>query len=329
MAASTLALTYTELRRWVGREIGKTRTPADLDSIATTDVADAIKAGLRAAYWPVAVPGHPVLGTPHVWSFLAPTLAQLTLHEDYSTGTVAITTGTVTLTGGTWPSWAAAGELWVNDAWYTVASRTNNSVIVLDDSTVTGLSGETYRLNHREYDLPDDFGSLDAPFTYRQDQSRWRTLTKVNEAMIRAREDYPRVAGPPEYFAIVSAAPTSAQESKCRATFSPQPDGDYELWYRYNVVPPMLDGSSYVYAHGGAQFNETLLLSCLDKALQMLYGDDSKHASFLEALAGAVAHDRRATRPKTHGFGAFSDGYDRDPWRRDNRGQFTFDTSNL
>ncbi len=289
MTANAIGQTYTELRRWIGREIGKSRTSADWDATTLTDIADILKAGLRQFYWPPILPGENVA---HLWSWLFPTLAQLELHAAYDTGTVSITTGTVTLAAGTWPSWAAAGELWVDDAWYSVASRSSDSVIVLDNSAVTGLSGETYQLIHREYDLPDDFGNMVEPFTYRQDQSRSRPLTRVNEAMVRSLEDYPRRADAPEYFAIVSEAPVTTEESRYRAIFSPSPDATIQLWYRYSVIPPMLDGTTYVYAHGGADCVDALRLSCLDQALQTIYGSDEKHGAFMETLRAAVLRAR-------------------------------------
>lgn len=328
MAANTIGLTYAELRRWIGREIGQSRNTGAWDSVESQDAGDILRAGLRQFYWPPVLPGE---STSHLWSFLEPTLAQLELHGSYATGTVSITSGTVTLSGGTWPSWAAQGDLWVNGGYYPVNLRSSNSVITLHDTTVTGLSGKTYSLKHREYDLPDDFGGMAEPFTYRNDQSRGRTLTRVNEVQIRAMDSYPEIAGVPEYFSITSVAPTSSQESKQRAVFAPLSAGTFTLWYRYSVVPPMLDGSTYVYAHGGAEIAETLLLSCLDKALQTLYADSSKHAAFMESLAASVQRDRRVNRPQTFGRGAFSDGYDltdRD-WRRRSMREFTYDTSNL
>lgn len=331
MSANSIGLTYTELRRWIGREIGQDRNPASWDSTTTTDGGDILKAGLRQFYWPPVLPGET---TSHLWSWLQPTLAQLEVHGAYTTGTVSVTTGTVTLSGGTWPSWAAQGDLWVDGGYYPVSARLGGTTLSLIDSSVTGLSGETYSLKHREYDLPDDFGGMVEPFTYRVDQSQWRKLSRVNEAMIRTMESYPESSGPPEYFAITSVAPvttTGHQESKQRAVFAPISDGTYTLWYRYNVVPPMLDGTTYIYAHGGAEYTETLKLSCLDVALSTLYRDDSAHARFMESLASSIQRDRRMNRPQSHGFGVFSDGYEvsRGPeWRRA-RAEFTYDTSSL
>jgi hypothetical protein len=321
VAANNIGLTYTEIKRQVGTAVGVDPDPTAWDSDTSTKMADAIEAGLRQFYWPP---------NGHVWSFLSPTQAQLEVHGAYETGTVAVTLGVVTLTGGTFPSWAAQGDLWVNDGYYPVSTRDTSTQVTLVDTTLTGLSGETYSLKHREYDLPDDFGGLLEPFTYRQDQSVWKELKRVNESMIRSMETYPATTNPPEYFCITSVVPTASQESKARAIFAPQPvaDATYYLWYRYQVVPSMIS----VYAHGGAEFTETLLLSCIDKARARLKRDYSTHGEFLESLASATALDLRKNKPKTHGMACYSDGYDymgdlRS--RRDILGDFTINTSNL
>lgn len=322
MAANTLAVTYADLRAEIGYEAGWGRNPAtQWTSENTSDGAKILKAGLLQFYYNPAG---------HLWSFLEPKQGQLELHGAYATGTVSVTTGVVTLSGGTFPSWAAQGDVWVDGGYYPVSTRDGNTQVTLVDTSVTGLTGESYSLKHREYDLPDDFGGMVEPFTYRSDQSNWRPLTRINEAQIRSLEAYPEVTGPPSYFCITSAAPTSSQESKARAIFAPIPDGTYSLWYRYQVVPPMLDGSTYVYAHGGAEYADTLRLSVIDKTWQMVHGSSERHGAFLESLQASVALDKKKTRPKTYGFGVYSDGYDwidLDRYRR--RGDFTFDTSNL
>lgn len=324
MAANTLAYTLTELRSHVALEIGKNRTYSSVDSIGQGDVDKGIKMGLQQFYWPP---------NGHQWSFLQPTQTQLDLHAAYETGTISSSTTTVTLTGGTWPSWAAQGDIWADDLYHPVLTRTSDSQLVLVTAPATAFSTDTYSLHHRDYDLPDDFGGMLDPFTYRQDQSRSRPLTRVNEAMLRSMETYPRVPGVPEYFSLSSVAPvqtTSHQESKWRANFYPEPNAAFSLWYRYKVVPPLLDGTTNIYAHGGAEYALTLLMSCVDRVLFMLYMDDSKHQAFLEALAGSTQHDLRVNRPQTLGFGVFSDGYDRDcltDTRR--RSLVTHDLSNL
>jgi hypothetical protein len=324
VAASTLAYTVTELRSWVCVELGMDPTYASEDSPSKALVDKAVKAGLQQAYWPP---------NGHVWSFLKPTQAQLEVHGAHTTGTVSVTLGVCTFTSATIPTWAAQGDLWVNGGYYPVNTRDSTSQVTLVDTSVTGLSGEEYSLKHREYDLPDDFGGLLEPFTYRQDQSVWKTLTRVNESMIRSMEQYPETNYPPEYFCITSVVPSATQESKARAIFAPLPEAGatYYLWYRYTVVPPLLDGSTYVYPHGGAEFANVVRLSCLDQASQFIYKDMQWHGPFLEALNSASTLDLRKNKPKSHGFASYSDGYMTHDYRsrRESLADFTYDTSNL
>jgi hypothetical protein len=327
VAASTIGLSWTEIRRWVAREIGLSRTSGDWDATNTTDLDDVIQAGLRQYYWPP---------NGHIWSFLQPTQTELEIYGGYETGTVGVVPNVAgaiaTLTGGTWPSWAAGGELIVDGERYTVLSRSSNSVIILDSITADVDSGETYSLVQREYSLPSDFGGMIDPFTFRPGDPRYG-LTKLNEVMIRSMEQGSRISGEPKYFCVTSVAPTSSQESKFAAIFYPLPPNDatYKLWYRYTVVPPMLDGSSYNYAHGSAETSETMLLSCLDKALKALWNDDSKHAEFLESLQAATSRDLRKGRPHSHGQGAYSDGYSPRAYYDygRSRGDVTLDTTDL
>lgn len=91
------------------------------------------------------------------------TQARLTFNAAYSTGTLASSGTTVTLTGGTWPSWAKYGRLQVGSVVYTVASRTDNSVIVLDSAPITAFSGSSYALFQNVYTLPSDFRGMNKP----------------------------------------------------------------------------------------------------------------------------------------------------------------------
>ncbi len=300
MAVNSLVPGFTELQRIIAREVGAAPTSGSWTSLQSNDFSDAIESGLRRFYYPPVLPGEAV---PHVWSFLQPTLASIEIHAAYATGTISVTTGTVTLASGTWPSWAADGEIYVDGGWYTVASRTNGTTVVLDDSSVTGLSGETYTLLHREYDLPSDFGGMVEPFSLRRDQTQWsqyggdKRLVQVGEAMIRGCDDANNAYGPPELFAIVSVAPTSSTESRNRVIVAPIPDQTYKLWYRYAVTPPTLDAVTNVYAYGSAPYSETLILSCVDSVLQKLYGSAEKHQAFMESLIAAVHRDRLVQGP--------------------------------
>ena len=311
MAANTLAYTYAELRRWVGREIGKSRDPTSpaWDSTTTLDVADFIKAGQHNVYSPK------IGDVPNIWRFLPATWASLTINPAYTTGTVAISSTTVTGTSTVFPTWAASGEIFVSEGWYTIASRNSGTSLTLDSAVSSTVSaGTSYSLIQREYDLPDDFGGLVEPFSYRRDDTLYggRQLTTVNEAIIRSMDSRLHEAAVPQFAAIIPVAPTTSTDLRWRVIFDTIPDDSYQLWYRYNVLPPILDGTTYVYAYVPAFLMDVLRLSCLTEALKGIYRDYSKEQEFQNALRSAVAIDKRLNRPSTYGFGAYSDGYARD-----------------
>jgi len=90
----------------------------------------------------------------------------------YSTGTVTSSGTTVTLTGGTWPAWAGTGAyLKIGDEICRVASRTSNTVVVLDStlSLKANVTGAPYTLYRTVYPLPSDFRNMDEP----SDEYNW------------------------------------------------------------------------------------------------------------------------------------------------------------
>jgi hypothetical protein len=97
---------------------------------------------------------------------------RIVLQAPYSEGTVTSSGSTVTLTGGTWPSWAASGAyLKVGEEITRVASRTSNTVLVLDSSLPfkEDVTDELYTLYRSVYPLPADFRNLDEP----SDEYNW------------------------------------------------------------------------------------------------------------------------------------------------------------
>ena len=81
----------------------------------------------------------------------------LTYRDDetpYSTGTIQIVPNaagsTVTLTGGIFPAWAATGDVLVFGSLYSVLSRDSDTVLKLDDTTVTVAGGTAYTLQKRD-----------------------------------------------------------------------------------------------------------------------------------------------------------------------------------
>lgn len=120
----------------------------------------------------------------------------------YSTGTVTSSGSTVTLTGGTWPSWAATGAyLKVGEEICRVASRTSNSVIVLD--SVLGLkaniTAQPYTLYKTVYALPSDFRNLDEP----SDEYNWWSGIYITPDEAMKLERVSNSSGEPYHWTII------------------------------------------------------------------------------------------------------------------------------
>jgi hypothetical protein len=308
----SLSLSYDELVRSIGREIDISRDADDWDAVQTQDVRDIVADGLRQVYWPPPLPGEIV---PHEWSFLSPKRGTLTIYPAYETGTVCITSGVVILTGGTFPSWAADGEFWVDGSKYEVSVRDSDVQVTLTDTSVSKYAGTTYLLTKLYYALPADFGGLAAEqeFSLRRDQEQYNYPSHpmvVSEAMIDRHDQWPHRTGSPEMVCILPKTTTTA-ETSWEARFYPLPDREYDLEFRYQIEPPLLNGTSYVYHYGGPGISQAVLMSCLDKAMRFLYSSDEYYQRFIAALTAAVRRDRNVFRKESFGFGAYSDGYSR------------------
>lgn len=124
------------------------------------------------------------------------------LQAPYSTGTVTSSGTTVTLTGGTWPTWAATGGyLKVGEEICRVASRTSDSVIVLDSGLglKANVTSQPYALYRSVYPLPADFRNMDEP----SDEYNWWSGLYVtpDEAMKLERVSNP--SGEPYHWTVV------------------------------------------------------------------------------------------------------------------------------
>lgn len=308
----SLALSYDELARSIGREIDASRDSADWDAVQTQDIQDIIADGLRQVYWPPVLPGD---STPHEWSFLKPKQGELTLHPAYSTGTVSISLGVVTLTGGAFPSWAAEGEMWINGGKYDVVTRDSDTQVTLSDLTLNVSAGASYTLTQLYYALPADFGGMvqGQEFSFRRDQQQyqWPPHPKlVSEAMVDRHDQWPHRTGSPELCCLLPKTTTST-DTRWEVRFYPLPDKEYDLVYRYQINPPLLNGTSYVHHYGGPSVSQAVLASCLDKAMRFLYSSDEYYQRFLSVLTAAVQRDRNVYRHESLGFGSYSDGYGR------------------
>lgn len=335
MAANALAMTYTDLVRHIGREINASRDSADWSSATTQDIADIVANGLRQVYWPPVLPGEQ---TPHEWSFLQPQLGEITIYPEYAVGTVTISSGVVYLVGGTWPTWAAGADLWVEGDRYTIASRDSDFQITLVDTSLSTYAGTGYQLIQRHYQLPDDFGGLvrDQGFVLRRDTQRYDACPQprmVSEAMIARYDTWPHRTGTPTMATLLPRT-TTTEDTRWYVRFWPLPYEEMSYEFRYQVVPPLMNGTTVTHHYGGPQLSNLVVLSCLDKAMRFLYSSDEYYARFMTELAACVRRDRAANGRETYGYGVFSDGithgvYDYDDLRRLRRATTTLGNIDL
>ncbi len=148
LSAAAAAGSMTAASLWgFGRRCyrGRTGTTADLEIAQAVD--DAIGMAATERDWP--------------WLH---TLGRVNFVAPYATGTVAIASGSavLTLTGGTFPTWAASGEILIQNQWQTILSRDSGTQLTLDNAwATTTVTAEGYTLAQSEYTLPSDCMKVD------------------------------------------------------------------------------------------------------------------------------------------------------------------------
>lgn len=147
-----------------------------------------------------------------------------------------------------------------------------------------------------DYDLPDDFGSIDGDLTFASDDAAYEPVRVIGEGQVRtyrmsgaATQD-----GVPRRAAIRPKSSDQTAGQRWELILWPTPDAVYTLTYRYFVLTNKLSDAA-PYPLGSMAHSETVLASCIDKAALMM--DDEKgprRQEFMERLQSSIAHDRRA-----------------------------------
>jgi len=300
MSESTLSLGYSDFRKEVGHFLGFGRDYTVWDSAQVALVDDIIQAGLRQFYLPPLLEG---MVEVHEWSFLKQA-GTITTIASYTTGTVSSSSTTVTLTTGTWPSWAAThGTLIVDNTEYTIASRTNDSIIVLDSAPSTPFSSDTFELEHDgNYDLPDDWNGWACKNLTFQPQESYEPVKFVSEGEIRRLRQFNDARQAPTRAAIRAKSSTGASGQRFELMLYPIPDAEYLLDGLYNVLLNKIDSSTYPYPLGGMAHAKTIEESCLAVAEIKVNDEAGLHKGlFQEALAISITNDRQR-EPDSYGY---------------------------
>lgn len=197
---------------------------------------DAKKATLRAL---------DVLTNDSNWSYYYER-GHLTLDAGYGTGTVSYdhTGGAserlVTLSGGTFPSWAARGDIVIENVVYSIAERLSDTTLTLSVHSNPGgdVASGAFQVYRDSYELPADFKAIGAltlpthsvvlepehPSLWLERQRIFRSIAMPRFYTIRGSQDY--------------------QGALC-LSFFPAPDDDYQVDLIYQRRPRQLNIASY------------------------------------------------------------------------------------
>lgn len=152
-----------------------------------------------------------------------------------------------------------------------------------------------------EYDLPDDFGYLEAPVTYANEQAAFfPEITEINDYEIRRRLQVNVAEGRPQLCAVVTKDDAQTVGTRWQIMFWPVPDEAYEVLLKYRINPDVMG-----LVIGGTPHYQTALESCLWEADIFQEKKQSNHEKlFYERLQASVSYDRMQSVPSTHGFDA-------------------------
>lgn len=306
MPESTLSITYADIKQAVAHYLGLSLSASDWSVDDVTMIDMIVKRGLRKFYKPQPIfQGEP----PHRWSFLNPTTT-LTTIPSYTTGTIALVVGSanVTLTDGVWPSWAETnGSIVIDNVVYAIASRTNNTVIVLAEAWAGAASAATtFELRHNGlYDMPASFAGM-ASRTLSHEPGVLKPHVKlVSEAQIRKMLAHGHTGRSwPQYCAVrpKNTAVTATAGQRFEMMFYPIPDMAYVLSYAMTVQVDMLSDES-AYPLGGGAHGETIIAACI--AVAELSEDNiagPREADYIKLLASSIREDQVAFQSEHLGY---------------------------
>ena len=143
-----------------------------------------------------------------------------------------------------------------------------------------------------EYDLPDDYQSIEGGMTF--STSETHTVVKTGEERIRQLRQADSSTGKPQQFAIRAKTSDGSTGQRSEVIFWPVPDASMTLKYSYNVLPNALSDLK-PNPLGGMSHAETIKESCLACAEQLNEDSLGIHTNlFMQKLAASVAVDRKA-----------------------------------
>ncbi|HOK67205.1 MAG TPA: hypothetical protein PK054_12635 [Anaerohalosphaeraceae bacterium] len=164
-------------------------------------------------------------------------------------------------------------------------------------------------IGQAQIDLPDDFGHLVGSKLYYNENYLGSSILVIGEGQLRQLLQTGIYDGRPTRAAI---RPKKMEYGnigqRWELVFDRNPDDAYVLYYRYSILPSMLEDLNRVYPYGGMAHSSTILASCLAEAdLRMNGNKGALWNTFLERLTASIEFDYKLGR--VHYFGYNGPGY--------------------
>jgi len=151
-----------------------------------------------------------------------------------------------------------------------------------------------------KYDLPDNFGGIEGPLTFAQDEA-WVPIPIVDEVQIRILEQR-NSSGVPQFAAIRPKGVAGSTGQRWEITIWPSPDGVYNLSYRYNVLDSTIS-ASVPYPLGGMSHAEGILQSIMAVAEHRVEEERGiQWQRFMELVTANIHRDMKNNTPEYYGY---------------------------
>lgn len=288
-SSTTTETNYAYLQHRVGKYLFGIRS--GFSGEQQNEINDCVHDGLNRVY------------AAHAWSFLRP-VADVSTTAPYTTGTITIASGVVTLTGGTFPSWAAAGVLQVNNQYYSVASRDIDTQITLDATSVTVAAASSYQLARPEIPLGAAFEAVanDSDLMYYPSPDYWYPPVRWrHDSTIRQLEGNDPKFDRPVFYSVRAVTFDPTVGSRKVLVLYPTPDQVYTLRVPM-VLRPLLVDEVNLYAIGGEMLSQLILEACLAAAEHNFEEREHVHENRYRELIGlAIRDDQDRSSPTSLG----------------------------
>lgn len=141
------------------------------------------------------------------------------------------------------------------------------------------------------YTLPSGFGSLETPFTHTSPLS-YNPVQKSLDFIYQQKSAYTGTSVP-LYFALKSGNYDQVNGQKWEVIFCPIPNGEYEYYYVYNIVPQMLveDNDYFIGSELGSETILQLALATAETQKNNIIGVHNQLADVM--LQQAIGADKQ------------------------------------